>query len=167
MPQITKHCEQIILSSFSNQAQYRPYPYNYKPAQLADIIDAINVVWYANAYFCPNSSMVQPYWENDGGVLCQTQQPFEITTTEPKDSEFYQEIIAMKSQNPTLKVILSIGGWQFASNFYSQMVSDISSRSKFIASAKSFIQKYGFDGIDLNWENPKFCYNAMSSICPI
>lgn len=144
----------VIGAYFPNWAQYRPSPATYTPTQLEGIIDTLNVVWYGFAYFCPNSSMVQPYWVTSLG-LCQGKQPFDVVSIEPKDPQFYQQIIGYKSRNKNLKVILSIGGWNFPSNFYSQMASDSSSRATFIASAKAFIQQYGFDGIDLDWEYPK------------
>ena len=61
-----------------------------------------------------------------------------------------------KSQNADLKVVLSIGGWNFPSNFFSGMVSDKASRTTFINSAMQSMSQYGFDGIDLDWEFPKF-----------
>eukprot|EP00484_Ammonia_sp_Unknown_P016993 CAMPEP_0197044190 /NCGR_PEP_ID=MMETSP1384-20130603/20311_1 /TAXON_ID=29189 /ORGANISM="Ammonia sp." /LENGTH=394 /DNA_ID=CAMNT_0042475607 /DNA_START=257 /DNA_END=1441 /DNA_ORIENTATION=+ len=117
-------------------------------------MSTINVLWYGFAYFCPNSSMVQPYWVTQLG-LCQGKQPFDVVPIETKDTQFYSEIMQYKQQNSKLKVLISIGGWNFPSNFYSQMVSDKSSRTAFINSAKAFMSEYGFDGIDLDWEYPK------------
>jgi len=34
------------------------------------------------------------------------------------------------------------------------MVSDSNERAKFVASAVSFLLRYGFDGLDLDWEYP-------------
>jgi len=97
---------------------------------------------------------VQPYWVTQLN-LCSGKQPFEIVSIEPKDPQFYQQLMAFKQQNSALKVILSIGGWNFPSNFFSQMVSDKTSRATFINSCQSFMNQYGFDGIDLDWEYPK------------
>eukprot|EP01083_Nonionella_stella_P259126 885056_1 len=138
---------------FPNWAQYRKAPATYTPTQLGDIIDTINVLYYGFAYFCPNSSMVQPYWVTQLG-LCQGKQPFDVVNIEPKDPQFYQAIVGMKSKNPKLKVIISIGGWNFPSNFFSGMVSDPTSRAHFIKSCQSFMSQYGFDGVDLDWEFP-------------
>ena len=145
----------VIGAYFPNWAQYRPAPATFTPTQMEPIIDTLNVVWYGFAYFCPNSSMVQPYWVTQLN-LCQGKEPFDVVSIEPKDPQFYQELIGYKSRNRKLKVVLSIGGWNFPSNFWSGMASDSSSRSKFIASAKAFMDQYGFDGIDIDWEFPKF-----------
>jgi len=144
----------VIGAYFPNWAQYRPAPATYTPTQMEGIIDTLNVVWYGFAYFCPNSSMVQPYWVTSLG-LCKGKQPFDVVNIEPKDPQFYQQIIGYKSRNKDLKVLISIGGWNFPSNFWSQMASDSTSRAHFIASCKSFAQQYGFDGIDIDWEYPK------------
>eukprot|EP01084_Bolivina_argentea_P228813 386361_1 len=143
----------MIGAYFPNWAQYRKAPATYTPTQLSDIITTINVLFYGFAYFCPTSSMIQPYWVTQLG-LCQGKQPFDVVNIEPKDPQFYQQIVAMKSKNPKLKVIISIGGWNFPSNFFSVMVSDSASRSHFIKSCQSFMSQYGFDGVDLDWEYP-------------
>jgi len=53
-----------------------------------------------------------------------------------------------------VKVIASIGGWNFPSAYFSKMVSTSESRSKFISAAKAFLSQHGFAGIDIDWEFP-------------
>ena len=150
----------VIGAYFPNWAQYRPSPATFTPTQASPIMKTINVLYYGFAYFCPNSSMAQPYWVTQL-KLCQGKQPFDVVNIEPKDPQFYQEFVQYKSQNPALKVVISIGGWNFPSNFWSQMASDASSRSAFITSAKNFMSQYKFDGIDIDWEYPKFHYIVL------
>lgn len=57
-------------------------------------------------------------------------------------------------KNMGFKVIASIGGWNFPSHYFSQMVSSQANRAKFITSAKSFMSQHGFAGIDIDWEYP-------------
>ncbi|KAF2360545.1 Glycoside hydrolase family 18 catalytic domain [Trinorchestia longiramus] len=68
--------------------------------------------------------------------------------------EGYQKFVALKEQNPDLKVLLAIGGWSDGSEKYSNMVSSQASRDTFVQSALSFIKRYSFDGLDLDWEYP-------------
>jgi len=70
-------------------------------------------------------------------------------TVESNDKD---SIATLVSQGP--KVILSVGGWNFPSAYFSKMVASSESRQKFIASAKSFISENGLAGIDLDWEFP-------------
>ncbi len=55
-----------------------------------------------------------------------------------------------------IKVLIAIGGWNDSEGSkYSRLVNDPSARSKFVAHVVEFIEKYGFDGLDLDWEYPK------------
>jgi chitinase len=62
------------------------------------------------------------------------------------------QLQALKSRNPNLKIILSIGGWG-ADNFSDAAFTD-ESRQKFARSCLSILKLYALDGIDLDWEYP-------------
>ncbi|WP_297430342.1 glycoside hydrolase family 18 protein [Clostridium sp.] len=62
------------------------------------------------------------------------------------------KLVYIKSCNPNLKVILSIGGW--GANGFSDAAYSISSRKIFTDSCLEAINKYKLDGIDLDWEYP-------------
>ncbi|XP_068144040.1 acidic mammalian chitinase [Drosophila tropicalis] len=67
---------------------------------------------------------------------------------------FISKTIALKQQNPKLKVLAVVGGWNEGSIKYSAMAADPVKRAKFVSSSLDFIQKHGFDGLDLDWEYP-------------
>jgi len=73
---------------------------------------------------------------------------------DPSDTGNIQRINGYKSQRPGLKLMLSVGGWNFPSGYFSQMVSSSTNRQKFIQSALSWMSQYGADGIDIDWEYP-------------
>jgi chitinase len=58
-----------------------------------------------------------------------------------------------------LRTLVSIGGW--AADGFSDAADSVAGRERFADSAIAFMQRYGFDGIDLDWEYP--C-NDMASI---
>ena len=59
---------------------------------------------------------------------------------------------------------MALGGWNDSEgNKYSRMVSTQASRKKFIDSALQFIEKYGFEGLDLDWEYP-VCWQVIQLI---
>jgi chitinase len=67
-------------------------------------------------------------------------------------------VVAYKKQG--IKVLVAIGGWNDSEGGkYSKMVNDPESRSRFISTAIEFIEKFGFDGLDLDWEYP-VCWQA-------
>ncbi|KAL2745938.1 putative chitinase 10 isoform X1 [Vespula maculifrons] len=69
------------------------------------------------------------------------------------DNRFYERVIAYKKRG--LKVLLALGGWNdSAGDKYSRLVNNPAARQKFIDHAIKFIEKYGFDGLDLDWEYP-------------
>ncbi|HGU6361639.1 glycoside hydrolase family 18 protein [Citrobacter farmeri] len=58
----------------------------------------------------------------------------------------------LRKQNPQLKVLLSVGGW--GARGFSGAAATPETRAVFIQSAMEIMQKYGLDGIDLDWEYP-------------
>lgn len=59
----------------------------------------------------------------------------------------------IKARYPHLKTIISIGGWTWSNNF-SDVAADPVKRAKMARTSVDFIIKYGFDGVDLDWEYP-------------
>ncbi|HEY2630002.1 MAG TPA: glycoside hydrolase family 18 protein [Usitatibacter sp.] len=60
---------------------------------------------------------------------------------------------SMKRANPHVKLVASVGGWNW-SNRFSDMANEAKSRAAFIESVLSFLHRHGFDGIDIDWEYP-------------
>lgn len=69
------------------------------------------------------------------------------------DAENFAILTGLRAQNPSLTVLVSVGGWLWSTNF-----SDISltpqSRRLFIQSAMDILQQYDLDGLDIDWEYP-------------
>lgn len=66
----------------------------------------------------------------------------------------YNKFLALKHKNPELKVMISVGGWDAGSQVFSNMSLTPSSRKIFIRSLLQFLDKYPFDGVDIDWEYP-------------
>ncbi|CAB0030491.1 unnamed protein product, partial [Trichogramma brassicae] len=60
----------------------------------------------------------------------------------------------LKAQNPQLKTLLAIGGWNAASSYFAPAVSTPQTRKRFVDNLLKFVKRYGFDGLDLDWEYP-------------
>ncbi|KAL3289215.1 hypothetical protein HHI36_003649 [Cryptolaemus montrouzieri] len=59
-----------------------------------------------------------------------------------------------RDENPSLKLIVSMGGWNEGSEKYSHVAADPNLRQNLIQSVLDFLDKYEFDGFDLDWEYP-------------
>lgn len=59
----------------------------------------------------------------------------------------------LKIKNPQLKTLISVGGQKFSGSF-SNMALTADSRAVFAQSVVAFITKYGFNGVDIDWEYP-------------
>jgi len=70
-----------------------------------------------------------------------------------KDPENFEKFRDLKKINPDLKVLISVGGWNWSGRF-SDMAATDENRNKFTDSCVEFISKYGLDGVDLDWEYP-------------
>jgi len=70
------------------------------------------------------------------------------------DTGNFKRFNALKTQNPKLKTLLAIGGWNEGSAKFSAVAADAAKRAVFIQSAVSLVKAYGFDGFDLDWEYP-------------
>jgi chitinase len=68
------------------------------------------------------------------------------------EGNFYQ-LTKLKQKYPNLKTVISVGGWDGSAKFSDVALTD-QSRTIFANSSLEFILKYGFDGIDLDWEYP-------------
>lgn len=74
------------------------------------------------------------------------------STTQPIKGNFNQ-LLKLKQQYPHLKTLISIGGWTWSDKFSDVALTE-QSRAVFANSAVQFMTKYGFDGIDIDWEYP-------------
>jgi chitinase len=101
-----------------------------------------------------------PYWAVPPYGNCNDASEYQLLSVEPMDATFIPQIVAMKSQNPKLKVILSIGGWNFPSEYFSKLAASSTATQKFVTSAQSWFSRYNVDGLDLDWEYP--CSPARS-----
>nr|XP_016929885.1 acidic mammalian chitinase [Drosophila suzukii] len=61
---------------------------------------------------------------------------------------------ALKLKNPVLKTLVAVGGWNEGSKRFSLVASDPLKRAKFVDDVVRFLQRHGFDGLDLDWEYP-------------
>ncbi|KAI1827703.1 glycosyl hydrolases family 18-domain-containing protein [Xylaria intraflava] len=85
---------------------------------------------------------------------------FEIVPMDPNSWKLLSRFTALKEKYNGLQTWVSVGGWSFTDpgptrEAFSTMTSTSSNRAKFIQALVKFMNQYGFDGIDLDWEYPQ------------
>jgi chitinase len=87
-----------------------------------------------------------------------TPNTFDITLMPGIPDIVIKELTKFKTVNPNLKIIISLGGWSFSDNgtdtqqVWAQAMSTPSTRSLFMAKLIQFMDYYGLDGVDFDWE---------------
>lgn len=77
-----------------------------------------------------------------------------MTTEGYNDIDLYSRIIDLKTINPSLKVILAVGGWSHGVERFSAMAATNQNIEEFADNSISFLRRYRLDGLDLDWEYP-------------
>ena len=109
------------------------------------------------------------YWEDtlpDPSLLTHINYAFahiknDFETLDIKQESRLSRIAGLKKTNPSLKVLLSVGGWE-AGNF-SEMAASEAHRKAFCQNCLAAVMKYGLDGIDIDWEYPTSSAAGISS----
>ena len=73
--------------------------------------------------------------------------------TGAKDTAMIRKMVSLKSKNPKLKVLVSLGGWG-GCRTCSEVFATAENRKVFAASVKTLNDYFKTDGIDLDWEYP-------------
>jgi chitinase len=69
------------------------------------------------------------------------------------DDSNIKQLIALRQRNPSLTVLISVGGW-LGSDGFSDAALTAKSRRMFIDSAIELLKTYDLDGLDVDWEYP-------------
>ncbi|KAJ2980520.1 hypothetical protein NUW58_g6925 [Xylaria curta] len=127
-----------------------------------DAMDAEVRIAYYGAWSAGRScNALQP--ENiPAGVLTHIYVAFEYVSENHEITEEYGSIAGrvsrLKNIYPGLKTVIALGGWVFndppTHRRFSNMVSTVPNREKFINSLIRYMKKYSLDGVDLDWEYP-------------
>ncbi|KAF1992251.1 glycoside hydrolase family 18 protein [Aulographum hederae CBS 113979] len=96
------------------------------------------------------------------GALTHVNLAFQTMGSDYKITDVSGDIVArvsrLKKLHPHLRVNVAIGGWDSydpsAANTFADMTHSIDNRQIFIQSVIVYLQKYGLDGVDIDWEYP-------------
>jgi chitinase len=123
----------------------------------------VTVCWSAPApqvtgYVFPQNAVLQP-GQIDPHSMTRINYAFanieggRMVTGYPTDAENLAQLTALKRENPSLSVLIAVGGWKWSAHF-SDMALTAESRGIFIQSVIDFLKQYDLDGLDVDWEYP-------------
>ena len=70
-----------------------------------------------------------------------------------KDAENLKALVSLRSRNPKLAILVSVGGWTWSGGFSDEALTP-QSRAVFVASAIDYVRRHDLDGFDVDWEYP-------------
>ncbi|RSL60097.1 hypothetical protein CEP53_005571 [Fusarium sp. AF-6] len=108
-------------------------------------VDGLTHIYYSFAYIQPKTYKIVPMQdEKDGSLITET----------------FTQFTALKRKNPSLRAVVALGGWTFNDNHtiwqpvFSDLASTSAKRATFVSELVKFMDRYGFDGVDIDWEYP-------------
>jgi chitinase len=110
------------------------------------------------AYVFPRNGVLQP-GQIDAAKLNRINYAFAnikdglIVTGFAQDEVNLAYLATLRKQNPSLKILVSVGGWLWSGGF-SDVSLTIESRQRFIQSVMEFLAHHHLDGLDIDWEYP-------------
>jgi chitinase len=70
-------------------------------------------------------------------------------------AEQYVNFNSIKALHSGLKTMIAVGGWNFDQKRFVDVSSTAAKRAVFAESVVTFLEAYGFDGIDIDWVSCK------------
>ncbi|XP_041982984.1 endochitinase isoform X2 [Aricia agestis] len=77
-----------------------------------------------------------------------------LDTELDEEQNGFRNFTSLREKYPDVKYMVAVGGWAEGGAKYSRMVAQKSTRMTFVRSVVDFLDKYDFDGLDLDWEYP-------------
>ncbi|CAM1503408.1 Fc.00g081840.m01.CDS01 [Cosmosporella sp. VM-42] len=125
-------------------------------------VDYINAVYFVNWGIyqrgyqprdLPTSQITHVMYSGDSYADLEKRYDDDSSETGSNAYGCVKELFRLKKSNRNLKVMLSIGGWTWSTNFPAAASSD-ATRATFATTAVTIMKDWGFDGIDVDWEYP-------------
>ncbi|ELT96742.1 hypothetical protein CAPTEDRAFT_109221, partial [Capitella teleta] len=131
-----------VVCYFTNWSQYRSGEWSFKAKDI-------------NAHLCTHIiiAFARLDWQN-----------LDIQPLEWNDEATYAVFRELKVENPELKVLVAVGGWNVGSWTFSQLTATETSRRIFAENVVQFLNKEGLDGLDVDWEYPVDAQQQFSEL---
>ncbi|TRY80597.1 hypothetical protein TCAL_17442 [Tigriopus californicus] len=138
-----KQSDKLVVCYFTSWAHYREDPGHFDVAWVDPTLCSHGIYAYADIDTATWSLMPVDPWYDLGPMDCG-----------PGECNFdsYRRFTALASE--TFTPMLSVGGYNEGPDKFSDMAKDPVKRQAFIDSSVDYLQRYGFQGLDIDWEFP-------------
>ncbi|KAJ7472248.1 glycoside hydrolase superfamily [Mycena galericulata] len=126
------------------------YAANFQPTDI--VVSTLSHIIYSFADVDPTTGIIALT-----DLYADTQKHFPTDSWSETGNNLYgclKQMYLLKMANRNLKVLLSVGGYTYSQDGHFAFVTDPTLRAAFVTSAVSFVENYGLDGIDLDFEYP-------------
>nr|BAV14503.1 chitinase [Lymnaea stagnalis] len=82
-----------------------------------------------------------------------------LQTPTPTEESRYRAFNDLKKNNTQLKTLLTVGGQYDHGEGFTAVADPVTTLNNFAATTITFLRRYGFDGLDLDWEFPNASNN--------
>lgn len=82
---------------------------------------------------------------------------FKVAPMNERTGSLYQRVTTLKARQPHLEAWIALGGWsmndadQATKTTFSDLAASASAQETFFNDLVNFMDKYGFDGVDIDW----------------
>jgi GH18 family chitinase len=141
--------EKKYVCYYTNWSQYRPEGGKYFPENLNPHLCTHVVFAFAKI----NKDRIEPYeWNDENTEWSKGFKPFfynnfRILRFNGNFEGLYHRTNELKKQNPKLKVLIGVGGWNHGPAEFSNMVHNEFLRKNFVKNSVDFLLKNSFDGL--------------------
>ncbi|MCI6736839.1 MAG: peroxiredoxin [Intestinibacter sp.] len=134
----------MVSNKKSNSVKSQRQPYEYISANCPNIQPIVF------QYVLGNPENLDPtYLDAAIYAFVQIDENGELYVPSPR---YLNQMISLRETKPSLKIIAAIGGW--GADGFSDAALTPTSRYNFARNVNEFINDYGLDGIDIDWEYP-------------
>jgi chitinase len=140
-------------SSTSSGTEQNTIYSNKAPSSINNCIVGYYTSWARNSGYTPDKINVSKL-THINYAFADISSSLKVVMDDPvTDTANLEGLKNLKRRNSSLKIIISVGGWDNSARF-SDAAATESSRETFAQSCLDFLLKYGLDGVDLDWEYP-------------